>query len=305
MASESPLHSKSVEIKVALGSANSVSEFLKVYTHTSGISYAEISRRAGFSSRSYPRDVADGRRRLTAKSLPSLLSGLRLDRALQDWFQILYFKENPDEFRTMSPKLRKASDTELKQALDARIRKLHSALARGPVRSRPAFADQTLAKKSFSNPQNTTVDPGVLLQLVAAIPDPKTGATLEEIIRFTGISKSKASEQLTQLVALGILTQDQSNNRFGYPGEHVDLTGLGQNDLMKKIVSAATERAHARVASDFGKPETLYLASCLSVRSSDLPKIKAEIREILLKYIDRQVPVQNPDTVITLTCSVI
>ena len=80
-----------------LASAETYRSFLRIYFEEFEISYAEVGRRGGFSSRSYPRDVTEGRRRLTTKSLPSLARGLRLKGELAKVFQFLYFAENLDD----------------------------------------------------------------------------------------------------------------------------------------------------------------------------------------------------------------
>src|ERR1700683_2347753 len=85
------------EIRAQLSRAGPYREFLQIYFRATGISYAEVARRGGFSSRSYPRDVTEGRRRLTAKSLASLVRGLRLEDDLSRVFQMLYFAEYPEE----------------------------------------------------------------------------------------------------------------------------------------------------------------------------------------------------------------
>src|SRR5688500_4830914 len=84
-------------LRNSLCAARSCQEILKLYFQHTGLSYADVARKGGFSSRSYPRDVTEGRRRLTLRSLPSLVRGLRVDGRLAEFFHTPYLVENPEE----------------------------------------------------------------------------------------------------------------------------------------------------------------------------------------------------------------
>lgn len=195
------------DARALLASAGNYREFLKIYFRETGISYAEAARRGGFSSRSYPRDVTEGRRRLTAKSLPSLLRGLRLESNLSRVFQLLYFAEHPEEH----PEALSSSTIDARLKKD-RLRAMRS--SRGPIRIKAALPDLKHAR----NADLLGTSAG-LTDVIAALGAMEEGATLEEIQQRTGLSKTTLTCALDTLVREGVANyRGESRRYFPAPG---------------------------------------------------------------------------------------
>jgi transcriptional regulator with XRE-family HTH domain len=276
-----PPRSLSLGARQSLAGAETYRQFLKLYFAETGLPYAEIARRAGFSSRSYPRDVTEGRRRLTAKALPSLLRGLRLDERLAQVFQSLYFLEYPEEHPALLSRA----------MIEARLAPARRRAARKPVRDeyRPRAAEKHAHLA------------GAVAEAVAALGDPEIGATLEEIRQRTGRRKSELAELLATLQADGVVRYVGDSGRYLPGSGHVNLTGLPRSEFVKAMFASAVESLKAASSRHFEREDALFVTSAVSVRSEDLPRLKREMRELLLRFVDRKVEsTLSPDSVVQI-----
>lgn len=119
-------------------------DFLKFFLKPSGevrkpLSYAEFSRRAGFASRAFPRDVILGARSITSDTLPKFIKGMGLTGEWRDYFSLLVQKD-----------LAKANSNEL-QKIETKLLRLCLRLKQGPIRT-TAQKDVCYSNKVFAVP---------------------------------------------------------------------------------------------------------------------------------------------------------
>ena len=270
-----------------LAQAKGYREFLQIYFRETELAYAEVARRAGFSSRSYPRDVTEGRRRLTAKSLPNLVRGLRLEPEMAKVLQLLYFNEYPEEHPEA------LSSAVILGLLEKHRHKAMRALA-SPLRKkvRPPEVKVSQALETLATG---------LTDVVAALGNIKEGATLLEIQRRTGFVRSDLAQVLEALVEQGVVTYSGDSRRYFPESEHLDWTGQAKNQLAKLAYRSSVQRLAKAAQNHFWSDETAFVNSALSVAKQDLPQLKEELREVILKFVDRSVESQSsPDTVVQL-----
>ncbi len=276
------------DVAEALASADGVRSFLKVYFHATGIPYAEVARRAGFSSRSYPRDVTVGRRRLTGKALPRLIKGLRLERDQELLLRALFYSENPSEHPDLRPRERWRE-----QVVRARER-----LRRGPLRKVPVAANLDSAHSLLPR------DGGALFELVAALGDPGHGSTLEELRGRTGQEPIQMVRLLERLVRVGLVRYSGDERRYAPTAAHLDLSGLPQNEIVREAFLQASRKAVQAAEAQFSKEDALFLTSSVAIPKSRLAQLKQELRKTMLRFIDSAVePPDNPEVVVNLTCT--
>jgi uncharacterized protein (TIGR02147 family) len=270
-----------------LARSASYQDFLQLYFRETGISYAEVARRSGFSSRSYPRDVTENRRRLTAKSLPILTRGLRLSAELNRVFQLLYFSAYPEE--NAEGLSAAALQTRLEKTRQQAARKLKS-----PTRKK-------LAPPSLLVFQETEVEAlaAGLSDVVAALGEHTEGATLDSIQKRTGLRKTFLAEKLDLLVRHGIIEYRGDSRRYLSRAEHVDWTGQTGSRLAKAAFQSSVSRLAYVAQNHFARPDTMLLSSALSVAKKDIPRLKQELREVMMKFVDRSLESETEqDTVV-------
>ena len=281
----------SPEERVRLARSQSYREFLHSYFEATKLAYAEVARRGGFSSRSYPRDVTEGRRRLTARSLPSLVRGLRLDPDMARVFQLLYFSQYPDEHPESLPR----------DSIFARLEKERAKTARHASRV-PARRKEKLPKLTLDRGRGQEVLAPGLVDLVAALGDSDEGATIEMIQKRTGTRRSLLAIQLESLIALGGVRYMGASRRYVATAEHIDWTGSGAADLARLACESAISRMSRVAGEHFGSAETMFLDSAFAISKDDLPRLKTELRELLLSFVDRSIEsASSTEAVVHLT----
>jgi hypothetical protein len=146
--------------------AGSYREFLKrAFAKRRRFSYAAFARRAGIASRSFPRDVVLGKKRLSLESATRFAAALDLHGDLQDYFLTLVALE---EERARIPPLRTPA------TLKATLSKLHARL-------------RAKAAKCGVDGRAALYGSRHWLEVYAALGTPERGASLSEIMGRTGL----------------------------------------------------------------------------------------------------------------------
>jgi DNA-binding transcriptional regulator GbsR (MarR family) len=202
--------------------------------------------------------------------------------------QWLYFSEHPEE-HSESLSL-SAIRLKLQRARGNAIR-----LSRGNLRKKAPLP-------ALQNPDSPTLKSyaATVTDIIAALGEMDMGATLEEIQQKTGIFKTQLASTLETLVQEGIANYRGDSRRY-YPGtEHLDWTGQAGNRLAQAIFQSTVERLTQVAQKHFGREDTMLLSSAISVSKKDLPRLRAELREVILRFVDRSLshPDSPSDTVV-------
>lgn len=242
--------------------------------------YSDIARYAGFSSRSFPRDVAIGKKKISLQSLHKLSVGLGLTGDLAQYFRILVEIEHP------SCRLRPTS-------LDRQLRSLQNLKGRILQKSRiHSLQPLREGEVAFSVP--------TLPLIYAALGTTETGASISEIQKRTGLRKNEIATTLTALKESDLV--EKQNDRYFAKEGHLSFQGLKQSEIYQKFYLHLIEQASANARARFNSDEHLFFSSSLSIDQSDLPKLKESLRAVLLDYVDRT---EKPsgDKVVSIACS--
>ena len=140
-----------------------------------------------------------------------------------------------------------------------------------------------------------------LTDVLASLSASGDGSTLELIHKRTGFPKSALAIKLEILVKKGTITYDANSRRYFSQAEHIDWTGEAGNRLAKSIYQSSVSRLGQVADGAFGNPETLFLNTAISVSKAQLPQLRTELKELLLKFADRTVEADSDgDTVIQI-----
>lgn len=243
--------------------ADSTSDFLQkslfvLRTPKRKVSFADLSRKMGFSSRSFVRLLFLGERKPNLTNYRQISQGLGLTKEATHYFGLLLEKEQ------LEFKHRRSLDAELAQS---KI-KLHKFLQK---------KSQLTSTSSFLPYEKWPF-------IYAALGTTKKGHTLQEIAKLSGETPEKCSEILQLLISRGIATFDEKSNCYRPIQEVLEFGELGQNTIFKRLYQNSTIKTISRIERDFNNPQTLFYTSVFSVKKKDLVKLAKSLQELLQTY---------------------
>jgi uncharacterized protein (TIGR02147 family) len=265
---------------IRLVSCRDYRSFISIYkeerSRSSRLSYSMIARRAGFSARSFPRDVVNGQKRLTLRSLQPMLKGLGLRGDLAEYFKTLVFLEHPE---TCIPRKERSS-------LEQKLKNLKDRI----------LANQDL---EHGDPYRSKLFP----LIYAACGSQDQGALILDIQKKTALSKDQITQTLNDLVQLKIVSK-RGEKYFPNAANHLCIEGLEKSDAFKAFFRYLLEQAAAQSKKNFSSDKKLFFTSCLSVRGEKLQQLKTDLKDLLRQYVDAS---EDPDgdTVVSLVCSLL
>ena len=236
--------------------------WMAAHSLQSGFTYSAIAHRAGFKSRSFPRDVLTGTKNLTARSLEPFVRGLCMEGEIADTFRLLVAIEVSE--------CRKPNQT------PAAIRKRLAALrGRLTVKEEIQIGPSSAATKLFQSPLTPLT--------FAALGTSSTGATKSEIAARTGIDHVDLQSHLTLLIDHRLIVKEGA--RYRALPTHVAL--LDQSSSARSFAlfyKYAGQRCLKEAETNLSADDKLFLTSCFSVDRNQMPKLKLELRRLLLSF---------------------
>ena len=239
--------------------------------------YSDLARAGGFAARSFPREVILGKRRLTSRSYPAFSRGLGLSGDLAEYFRYLVELKHSD-CRT---KLR--SEEKILQTLGN---------LRDRLLKKNSVVPQSLDRFAFGSQFNPMV--------YSALGQPGKGASLKEIQNKTSLPSEKILECL-QLMVDGQMIK-RTKNRYFTIENHLSFPHLDQSQAYKAFYIGLLEQVKSKANGDFSSPSKLFFSSSFSVMKHDMPRLKEELRGVLLRFIDSS-ECSDGDQVVSIACS--
>lgn len=268
------------EVAVLIKSSN-YSSFVLTYKELRDrhqpFSYAMIAQRAGFASRSFPRAVAIGAKRLTPSSLMPMIKGLGLTGEVAELFKTLVYLEHPEMLFPAKP----VAD------LNRKLEHLKLRL---------------LKKKKLVSAEYDPYSVAYFPLIYAACGDQHMGVTLKDIIRKTKLTDEQVESSARELLVMKLLTEKKG--RYCPTDSHIFMEGLGQSQAFRKfflyLLSAASEASR----KNFKSEENLFFTTCFSVHSNQMSQLKSDLREVLLRYAESS---ESPDgdRIASVVCALI
>lgn len=240
------------------------------------LSYAEFSRRAGFSSRSYIRDILLGKKRVNLSNFEKITVGLKLNSQQRDFFRALVALEEPG-FRirtTLAPE-------EILAKQISKIRKSHQ-LKR--------FSKDKLDVKSL-------LDSAEVALVFASTGTELLGASHDEIVGRCRLGQTQVKNALQALIRSDLVSV--RDGRFFPCSAHVAVERLGGDDFFRQDFLRTVASLKRKFESQPNQKTSLFLASTFCVRESQLPALKESLSQALLQFISAAEDSQG-DTVVEL-----
>lgn len=226
------------------------------------INYAAFSRKAGFSSRSYPRDVVVGKRRITAQSLPKFIRGMGLRGDLKTYFVFLVSLHQDD-----------LNTTHLSKAdIQQQLKKIRQRLQAKAVPSTAPLL--SLAKFKYWQ------------EVFASLGDPEKGATLADIAARAQLATAQCQTILAEMCASGCVEYLSETDRYRGIALNLNLEGLGKELFFKNHLQSRLQKINRNIGVDLNSPDWLVFDSVWSVQKQRLPEFKQEFRKLILQFIE-------------------
>lgn len=223
---------------------------------SAGFSYQKFADLAGFSSKGFVKDVADGKKKLTNNSLEKFVKGLNLKGAEANFFRMLVCLDDKIPYKNWSQGL-----------LQERI---------AAVRQRLSSGDQ---KKN-----ETTIYKKQLWPLLyAALGNESEGASITEVSNRTKTPTAICCENLLEMTSLGILWLDNRTNRFHCKDFHLIYKGNGD---FQTFYLNTLETIRSTAQKSFADANNLFMGSAFSVKQSRMAEFSEKLKVLMVDFID-------------------
>ncbi len=224
---------------------------------------AAISRKAGFSSRSFIGDVIDGRRRLSPASYPKLVKALGLPVKVKNYFHLLVAQEEKE-----------LNHEGLKQdQIEAKLQELRHRLG------------SVLENKIKEDKARDVICKGRdMLDCYAALGDPEIGATAEEIAKKTDLPLSTVEVVLRNFVAREVVTQ--RDGRYASSNAMLFFKDLGANEGAKACFLQSIDEMKRKANAGFTQRDRAFYQFVFSVDSARMPELKQRLWELLQEFME-------------------
>lgn len=213
-------------------------------------SYAVFSRQAKLA-KSLPRDISEGLKRLTDKTLPSFLKAMELEGLMEEFFvQLVAMETDPKKIKLV----KRLSDL----YLEANFTK--------------TYTDSNF--KDYRSPF-----------LYAASGEVDAGVDLQTLSSRTGLSLSQIRETLPVLEALKLGHFAQAEDRFTPSTSQVHVVPERDKKFFIDFYLYCLNLQKESVVSKFNSDESLFFNEVFSVCEKEMPALKLELKKVLKSYV--------------------
>ena len=253
-------------IQAALASSDYRSFIANIATAQSRngkMNMAALSRKAGFSSRSFIGDVIEGRRRLSPSSYPKLSRALSLSARLRSYFHLLAVRDEPDlNFEQLD-----------QLTIDLRLKELRLRLE--------TDLDSALNKNKKVDAFLKALKARDMIDCYAALGN---GATLEEVASRTGLSINYVKFVLDHF--LSNATAKLENGKYFVDNPVVLFNDLGESQNVKSCYLQTINELKRKADSGFHNPDRAFSQFVFTVDSSKMPELKKKLWELMREFME-------------------
>jgi uncharacterized protein (TIGR02147 family) len=225
--------------------------------HSREFSFAYLAKRCRFSSKSFLKDVIDGKKRLSLESTNKVIEGLALPSLWGKYFLLMVADQ---ERFSLTGKINIPKDlTRIKEKLEKR---------------KTDEIDDS-GSKLFQHLQSWPY-------VYAALGSQKAGSSLAEIKERTRLNTIEIEETLRHLINEKMVVQD--HRRFYAKSHTAFFENLGKSEFFKKFYQKTLERLHQQAQRNFQSEKSLFYNMCLSVDPEKMAAFRMELADLLDKY---------------------
>lgn len=224
--------------------------------------FAAFSRKAGFTSRGFIKEVLDGRKRLTSLSFPKVVKALQIPALLRHYFTYLVLIEEPElNIDRLTNDQIKSKLQEIKDKLALQLRRSDD--------------EAPIAKALFKSYQ--------VLEVYSALATKDPGTQLKEVMSRTGYGADVCLEVLKYLVTQDVVTE--TSGRFKALNPHAVYSSVG-SDGIKTVYLDSLSALKRKATVRFNGKDQLYSQSFFSVQKHRMPELRKRLREVLHEFVE-------------------
>jgi hypothetical protein len=249
--------------------------FVKTYLQMKNLNFSDFSRSAN-CTRAFTNQVLSSKRRLTAKSVYTFENAFKLPLNAKKIFRLLVAKEEADLFPEMD-----------RSNLENQIVKLQMSI-------------ESKSRKDFSEADFVKIDKDLeithqAISIFAASGDHNSGSTLEELYQRTRLAENVLIKNIDLLIKMNLLEKRQ--DRYFPVNLHVYLQTKSKSELLNIVFKTAINSTASRLGHITEDSNEFFFASQFCINESQMPALKRELRESILKFVDESL-VSNGDRVV-------
>jgi len=230
------------------------------------INYSALARKAGFSSRSFIKEVLEKKRRLTNKSIPKFLRAFDLKGREARFFECLVALEESDI--DLGFKNQEQIYSEIARIKEKWRRKMN-----------PASEDEKqLAGNQWAFKMRHVGE------VYAALGDAQSGASLAEIRQRTELSAEICLEVIRFLLTRNAISQ--KNDRFFALNTNLDIFNLGSDESFRLQYREALLQLQRKSHQSLKSDHEFFFHSSFSVSQEKMPAFKKQLKELILEFLD-------------------
>lgn len=247
--------------------AKNYKEFLQVFCNKKigGLSYSNLAKRSGFSSRAYLREIVLGHRKMSSKSAVKIIKGMKLT---QDWglyFSYLLALDYPE----LMPELT-ANELILK------IKKMAKMLKLNTLKIKNVTGDIKLSEEILKIPNFALI--------YAAIGLDSSEITPNIIATRTDLNLKEVKVSLSLMENLGLINISSQN--ICSTENHLFLSEAGKSKIVQQFFISALLNLKKEAERSFDSNEKLFHQSYLCVKKSKLKTLKQELNKKVLDFVN-------------------
>jgi uncharacterized protein (TIGR02147 family) len=225
--------------------------------------FAAFSRKAGFSSRGFIKEVLDGRKRLTSLSFPKVLKALALPLSLRQFFTYLVILEEPELNHDKLTQVQISHRlSEIREKLKAQLEQTEN----------EGSAAQALFKSYH------------ILEVYSVLGNRQQGIDLSEVQRRTGLELEICQRVLRQLVEQKVITVKAG--RYKSLNPLYIFEGFGANEGFKNLYLETLGLMKRKANTHFKSHDQLFYQSFFSVSRQHIPELKRRLREVVTEFVE-------------------
>ncbi len=226
------------------------------------LSYSMVARDAGFSARSYVREIFVGLKPVSVKSFDGLCRGLRLPKAASAYLRLLLAQE----FSSFNSK---------KQS--------HEEIRRDLVKQRAIWEK----RHGKGKVKNTKAEIFLIHRwpvFFASLGTQESGASLQEVSDRTGYNAVTCTQVLSEMEKYEVVKRDRQ--RYYPTHQHLVFQSLYKEKSLQDTFVADLKTLNLRASQNFYRNDHLFFDSTFSVSKENIPALKKALWETLVEFID-------------------
>jgi DNA-binding MarR family transcriptional regulator len=191
-------------------------------------------------------------------------------------FRLLVAKEEADLFPEMD-----------RTNLENQIKKLQMSI-------------ESKTRKDYTETEFSQIDKDLeithqAISIFAACGDHDTGSSIEQLYQRTRLAENVLTKNIDLLIKMNLL--EKRENLYFPVNMHLYLQTKTQSEILNLIFKTAVNSATSRLGQMTDDSNEFFFASQFCIKESQLPALKRELRESILKFVDESL-VSNGDRVV-------